>query len=142
MVVASGKLTPREPELVISNTRLRPRICGSISRRRCQTGTLPSSNPMSLGPENDPSGVNRCLVPVTVRELFGLEEQLPDRAQKQLVLDEEDHLLLCPELLQGGEYLLNSMPKQGVASLLADYRSNGSGRAARLRPADALRQVE
>ncbi len=54
MVVASGKLTPRDPELVIRNTRLWSRTRGSISCRRFHSGTLPSSSPMSSDSSTSP----------------------------------------------------------------------------------------
>src|SRR5262249_1820288 len=88
-----------------------------------------------FGLEDNASGVDRWLVLViVVSELFGVEEQVPDRTQKQLVLDEEDDLLPLRELLQGGEDLLRSLTKQRVTSLLADRCTHGSGHPVRLWP--------
>ena len=82
ITVASGKLTPREPELVIRKTRLLSRSRGSISRRRSHSGTLLSSSPMSVVSEDYSTGFNWCQRAVRVVQPIGMHQQVFDRAEK------------------------------------------------------------
>ena len=61
--------------------------------------------------ENDTVRVDRCLILIGFVKLFWMHEELPDRAQKELVLDDEDDLLLRGEDLERIEYLVDRLPK-------------------------------